>query len=75
MTKYFKETTEIPNWVMSIILVSVIGVAGLGWTKVDSLEKELIVTKEKITYRTEEIKKIDHKLDEILCRLRELETK
>jgi len=75
MTKTLTNKTEIPNWLLSIFVLSLISIFSLGWTKIDKLEKQIIRTDENVKFRTEQISVINLKLDEILKRLREHEMK
>jgi len=75
MTKTLTSKTEIPNWLLSIFVLSLISIFSLGWTKIDKLEKQIIRTDENVKFRTEQISVINLKLDEILKRLREHEMK
>ena len=73
MTEYLKNKTIIPNWVMSIVFISGVSICGLGWKKIDSLEKQVIVNETRELYEREKLQKIERKIDEVLRRVRELE--
>lgn len=73
MTKV-ENHSRIPNWAMAIFLGTLISAFTGGWIKVDNLEKEVVRMKEAEKFRSAQMVKIDNKLDEILFRLRKLET-
>ena len=73
MTRLLKDSTSIPNWMMSIIVLCLVSVSSLGWKKIDRLEKQMIVRETEDRYEQQKLRSIEAKLDQLLEKVHKLE--
>jgi len=75
MTQFLKDTTPIPNWLMTIVVVVIIGMFTTGWAKVDNIRTELSIEQTHRIYVVEKVTTIEKKIDKILVKLDQKEDK
>ena len=69
MTQYLKDSTSIPNWLMGIVAMVIVGLFTAGWTKLEGVRTEVAVEKTHRVYVVEKLTDIDTKIDKLIEKL------